>query len=38
MGLKHLFEKMEPHFLQGGKLEKYYPLFEATATVSTRLG
>ncbi len=33
MGLKQLFEKIEPHFTKGGKLEKYYPLFEATATV-----
>ena len=33
MGLKHLIEKLEPHFTHGGKLEKYYPLFEATATL-----
>lgn len=33
MGLKHLFEKMEPHFLPGGKMEKWFPLFEAVATV-----
>jgi len=33
MGLKQLLEKVEPHFTQGGKLEKYYPLFEATATL-----
>ncbi|MDU2544295.1 MAG: hypothetical protein E7D33_27830, partial [Klebsiella sp.] len=26
MGLKHLIEKLEPHFTHGGKLEKYYPL------------
>ncbi|AKU62402.1 Na(+)-translocating NADH-quinone reductase subunit B [Aggregatibacter aphrophilus] len=32
MGLKHLFEKMEPAFLPGGKLEKWYALFEATYT------
>ena len=32
MGLKQLFDKIEPHFTHGGKLEKYYPLFEATAT------
>ena len=32
MGLKHLFEKIEPHFTEG-KLKKYYPLFEATATI-----
>lgn len=33
MGLKQLFDKLEPHFTHGGKLEKYYPLFEATATL-----
>jgi Na+-transporting NADH:ubiquinone oxidoreductase subunit B len=32
MGLKHLFEKIEPHFT-GGKLKKYYPLYEAAATI-----
>jgi Na+-transporting NADH:ubiquinone oxidoreductase subunit B len=33
MSLKHFFEKIEPHFMAGGKLEKWYPLFEATTTV-----
>lgn len=33
MGLKHLFEKMEPAFLPGGKHEKWYALFEATYTL-----
>lgn len=33
MGLKHLFEKMEPAFLPGGKYEKWYALFEATYTL-----
>ena len=33
MGLKHFFEKIEPHFLADGKLAKYYPLYEATATL-----
>lgn len=28
--LDDFFQKIEPHFLKGGKLEKYYPLFEAT--------
>lgn len=32
MNLKHLFEKMEPHFEAGGRYEKWYALFEATAT------
>ncbi|KAF3366775.1 NADH:ubiquinone reductase (Na(+)-transporting) subunit B, partial [Enterococcus faecium] len=31
--LKHLIEKLEPHFTHGGKLEKYYPLYEAAATI-----
>ncbi|KLU15480.1 MULTISPECIES: NADH:ubiquinone reductase (Na(+)-transporting) subunit B [Xenorhabdus] len=33
MGLKNLFEKVEPHFESGGKLEKYYPLYEAVSTI-----
>ncbi|WP_340617553.1 NADH:ubiquinone reductase (Na(+)-transporting) subunit B [Xenorhabdus entomophaga] len=33
MGLKNLFEKVEHHFEAGGKLEKYYPLYEAVSTV-----
>lgn len=33
MGLKQLFEKMEPAFLPGGKYEKWYALFEATYTL-----
>lgn len=33
MGLKRLFEKAQPHFTQGGKLEKYYPLYEAAVTL-----
>lgn len=33
MGLKHFFEKIEPHFHKGAKYEKWYPLFEAIATV-----
>ncbi|MBV4413727.1 NADH:ubiquinone reductase (Na(+)-transporting) subunit B [Enterobacteriaceae bacterium YMB-R22] len=33
MGLKHFFEKIEPHFTGSGRLAKYYPLFEATATL-----
>ena len=27
MGLKNLFEKMEPAFLPGGKYSKLYPIF-----------
>ena len=33
MGLKHLFEKMEPAFLPGGKYAKLYPLFESVYTL-----
>lgn len=33
MGLKHLFEKLEPAFLPGGKYAKLYPLFEAMFTL-----
>ncbi|CRY55038.1 MULTISPECIES: NADH:ubiquinone reductase (Na(+)-transporting) subunit B [Yersinia] len=33
MGLKHFLEKIEHHFEAGGKLEKYYPLYEAAATI-----
>ncbi|WP_426577925.1 NADH:ubiquinone reductase (Na(+)-transporting) subunit B [Xenorhabdus stockiae] len=33
MGLKNYFEKVEHHFEAGGKLEKYYPLYEAVSTV-----
>lgn len=32
MNLKHLLEKMEPHFESGGRFEKGYAVFEATAT------
>ncbi|SUB45945.1 NADH:ubiquinone reductase (Na(+)-transporting) subunit B [Pasteurella multocida] len=32
MGLKQFIEKIEPAFLPGGKYEKWYALFEATAT------
>lgn len=33
MGLKHFLEKIEPHFLPGGKHEKWYVLYEAAATI-----
>lgn len=32
MNLKNILEKMEPHFEAGGRYEKWYALFEATAT------
>lgn len=33
MGLKNLFEKVEHHFEPGGKLAKWYVLYEAVTTV-----
>ena len=33
MGLRTVFDKIEPHFEKGGKLEKWYPLFEAADTM-----
>ncbi|MFC6276574.1 NADH:ubiquinone reductase (Na(+)-transporting) subunit B [Psittacicella hinzii] len=33
MGLKKLFDKLEPAFLPGGKHEKWYALFEAVYTI-----
>ncbi len=32
MGLKSYIESLEPHFIKGGKLEKFYPLYEAIDT------
>lgn len=33
MGLRSLFDKMEPHFEKGGKYEKWYALYEAVDTI-----
>lgn len=33
MGLKHFLEKIEPAFLPGGKYEKFFAIYEATATI-----
>ena len=33
MGLKSLFDKLEPHFEQRGRYEKWYALFEAAYTI-----
>ena len=33
MGLRSVFDKMEPHFEKGGKYEKWYPLYEAVDTI-----
>ena len=38
MGLKNLFEKMEPAFLPGGKYSKLYPIFESIYTLLYTLG
>jgi len=32
MGLKHIIEKMEPHFEPGGRYQGWYALYEAAAT------
>ena len=31
--LRNFLDKIEPHFLEGGKLEKLYPIYEATDTI-----
>lgn len=31
--LRKLLNRVEPHFLKGGNLEKYYPLYEAVDTI-----
>lgn len=36
MGLRSLLDSIEPHFHKGGKLEKYYPLYEAADTFMYR--
>ena len=28
MGLRNFFDQVEPHFLKGGKWEKYFPVYE----------
>lgn len=33
MSLKHWLEKIEPNFTAGGKLAKWFPLYEAFATL-----
>lgn len=33
MSLKHYLESIEPHFVAGGKYEKWYALYEAVATI-----
>ncbi len=33
MGLRAIFDKMEPHFEKGGKYEKFYALYEAVDTI-----
>ena len=33
MGLRKLLDSVEPHFVKGGKLEKFYALYEAVDTI-----
>lgn len=33
MGIKNFLASLEPHFVKGGKLEKWYPLYEAVDTI-----
>ena len=33
MSLKSLLERVEPHFTPGGRYQKWYPLYEAFATL-----
>tara|TARA_R110002072_G_scaffold4280_8_gene30255 strand:- start:27715 stop:28908 length:1194 start_codon:yes stop_codon:yes gene_type:complete len=33
MGLRAIFDKMEPHFEKGGRYEKWYALYEAADTI-----
>jgi len=33
MSLRNLFDKIEPHFEKGGRLEKYYALYEMVDTI-----
>lgn len=33
MGLRSIFDKMEPHFEKGGRFEKWYALYEAVDTI-----
>ena len=30
--LRYMLDKLEPHFVKGGKYEKMYPLYEAIDT------
>jgi Na+-transporting NADH:ubiquinone oxidoreductase subunit B len=38
MGLRRLLDRVEPHFQKGGRLEKFYALYEATDTFLYRPG
>ena len=33
MGIRNTLDKLEPHFHQGGKYEKFYALYEAVDTI-----
>lgn len=33
MGLRQIFDRIEPHFEKGGRFERWYPLYEAVDTI-----
>lgn len=33
MGLRQIFDRVEPHFDKGGRFERWYPLYEAVDTI-----
>ncbi|MEQ6885212.1 NADH:ubiquinone reductase (Na(+)-transporting) subunit B [Salicola sp. Rm-C-2C1-2] len=33
MGLRQIFDRVEPHFEKGGRFERWYPLYEAVDTI-----
>ncbi len=33
MGLRNIFDKIEPHFLKGGRFERYFPIYEMVDTI-----
>ena len=33
MGVRDFFDHIEPHFVKGGKYEKYFPIYEMIETI-----
>ena len=33
MGLRNFFDRIEPNFVNGGKYEKYFPIYEMIETI-----